>query len=242
MRLRRHVEQEGLRCWFMVGLLALASMVVGYIAGMLIMVVFALLAEAFPGSLPSIAPVTGMFGFGLSLIVELISTAAFPALVVTGALINYQRQVKVVQNDLVFGSMASVVLDESFGHVVEDLRRERWRPNPNQVDFGRDFVGRLNHVAHFYNQYYRIATGKELKRIPYTIELNCWAEGALIFLSACPACMLLFPILLLRTVLAYPAVLAVKTVVFEYLNGKFDAALEAQWLSRLTNISPEQEA
>src|SRR5262245_58751734 len=86
-RLRKHVEQEALRCWGMVGVLALSSIGVGYALGMLIMLGVNLSLYSFnPNSNNANLMVPAAFGIGASVIIEALSMLIAPVIIIVIAL------------------------------------------------------------------------------------------------------------------------------------------------------------
>jgi hypothetical protein len=235
LRLKRDVEHERTQCWLMVALAALAFWPLGWGVAHTLLSPLALFSGADPfapffgsGAPSSAAPfmafqgVQGLLAMGLS--------ALAPVAVLLLALSNYRRQYQLTVRDLVYGNVALMLIDEGYGQIVEQAAQERYRPNPNRVDFGFDLSGRLNHFAHYYKAYYRLSWGPADVQVPFTIERNCWWEGPLLCAGGCPPfCCLTWPLLLalgFRVIFVWPKLLAIKQAVLEYLGGRFDSAWE----------------
>lgn len=235
LRLRRDVERERSQSWLMVALAALAYWPLGSAMAYLLFIPVAVLTGADPFAAHSGASAPSVLGSfavlqGVQSLVTLALSSLAPVGVLLLALHSYRRQYQLAVRDLVYGNVALMLIDESYGQIVEQAAQERYRPNPNRVDFGRDLSGRLNHFAHYYSTYYRLSYGPADVTVPFTIERNCWWEGALLCGSAWPPfCCLLFPLALplgIRAAFVWPKLLAIKQAVLEYLGGRFDSALE----------------
>ncbi len=232
-RYKRTVEAERTQSWLLVALAALALWPIGcgiaYLAILPLAGGMGLLAANPSGSSPySLAPLFGMSA--LSSVMYGTLSILLPLAAVVLAVTSYRRQYQLTVRDLVYGNMALMLIDESYGQVVELAAQERYRPNPNRVDFGFDFAGRVNHFAHYYAAYYRLSWGPADVSVPFTIERNCWAEGALLGAGLCTTYCCLGLLLTLplsfRAIIVWPRLLAIKQAVLEYFGGRFDAAWE----------------
>jgi hypothetical protein len=188
--------------------------------------------------------------------IELRCALVAALLVLLVALRSYRRQYSRAMNDLTHGSLALILMDDTYGLAIEQAARERFRPSPLPVRLGRDFASRVNHLAHYYEQYCRLARGPTKIAVPCTCQLSCWIEGCLIayggsmllamlpayeFLSLAPtpgisplhpvlAILFSFPLLAVplipRIALLWPSILATKQTVVDYFGGRYDYLLE----------------
>lgn len=220
------MERERKRCWLMVAIAALAAWPLA------IGLAFLLYEQE---------------------IAALLGGLVGPLLVVFIARYSFRWQYSRAACDLVYGSMALMLMDEEYGRVVEQAAHERYRPSPQPVYFGNDLASRLDHLAHYYAQYYRMSRGPARLAMPYALQLNCWSEGCLLALGggaplldcainiALPTTMpfafwpelfcfgpLLVVPLILRVVLLWPSILGTKQAVVDYFGGVYDYLLEPQ--------------
>lgn len=237
LRLKRDVERERTQCWLMVALAGLAFWPLGWTIFILVLSPLALITGADPFA--SYSSANGPSSFapfmafqGVQNLLAMALSSLVPAAVFLLALSNYRRQYQLTVRDLVYGNVALMLIDEAYGQIVEQAAQERYRPNPNRVDFGRDLSGRLNHFAHYYGAYYRLSWGPADVQTPFTIERNCWWEGALLCAGGCASYCCLGLLLTLplgfRAVFIWPKLLAIKQAVLEYLGGRFDSAWETR--------------
>lgn len=230
LRYKRAVERERSLCWLLVALAAISLWPLGSMLEYGIMLAWMGVSSISQGRTDAFtdAPFAAMSALGMVLCV--LFSWVLPAVAVFLAVSAYRRQYQLAVRDLVYGNVALMLIDESYGQVVEQAAQERYRPNPNRVDFGHDFNGRVNHFAHYYAAYYRLSWGPAEVTVPLTVERNCWAEGALLGLglcttSCCIGVLLTLP-LSFRAVLVWPRLLAIKQAVLEFFGGRFDSAWE----------------
>jgi hypothetical protein len=236
VRLSRTVSQEAVHCWLLVALAALAAWPLGHTLAQGVFLGLPLMLELLtqldvPAGMQVMLPSLGMLA-GLAGLVQFVTALALPVLVVLFAIASHKRQKQLAQRDLVWGHAALMLIDEQYGQLIDQARRQRYRPNPNPVELGNDFSGRVNHFAHYYKLYYRLGHAPAEFRVPVTFERNCWIEGLLAAIGACPFCCLLAVVIIPRIILVWPRHLAIKQAVLEYLQGRYDAALEQQYSQR----------
>lgn len=168
-----------------------------------------------------------LIGAGL---LSTLGSLVVPAFVVVWAALLNRRIYKLTVRDLVWGGVALCLVEEQFSHMVEEAKRQRYRPNPNPVKPGNSLADRLNHFAYHYRLYYRLSYGPSELQVPLTIQGNCWVEGVGIVLSCCLSIvgigLLLFIPLVLRSILVWPRIIAIKQATIDFLSGKFDADLQ----------------
>jgi hypothetical protein len=221
--LRSAIQREQSECLLLVLLAALLSMPTAYISVNLLSVVISAVFMDTRQSTPSANPLV-MLPALIGIAYSLLLTFSGPLLVLGLALWNYSRQYKQVAGDLVCGPLALLILDEAIGREVEEAQKERWRPNINRVELGSNLVGRLNHAAHYYAQYWRLARDRREPLPVYKTDRNCWLDGVLVATGgACCGALLILEFI--RIASLYPASLAFKRAVYEYLAGSFDAWL-----------------
>ncbi len=201
MRLRRQVDQER-QSWYLL-----------------------LICCGFFG-LGSLGLVLGAFG---SVAVFPVSMLSIAALVYFGER-NYKRLLQQSLQDMLYGPMLLVVMDEAFGRSIEEQRRERYRPVMRQVPLGDGLLERINHSAHYYKQYWRACNGLMEQPVPGLSQLSCFQDGLLIGFASCSAIFLLgLPLLVfsvIRLLDVWPRTLAVKQALLEILDGRHEAELE----------------
>lgn len=223
--LRGAIQREQSECLLLVLLAALLSMPTAYISVNLLSVVISGVFLDGRHSSPASSPLV-MLPALIGIAYSLLLTFAGPLLVLGLALWNYSRQYKQVASDLVGGPLALLILDEAIGREVEEAQKERWRPNLNRVELGTNLAGRLNHAAHYYGQYWRLARDRREPLPVYKTDRNCWVDGVLVTTGgACCGAVLILEFI--RIASLYPASLAFKRAVYEYLAGSFDAWLGA---------------
>ena len=239
--LKRKVANEAVACWVLVSLAALAGAVVSVLAGEISLAAVGLimtaLADTSSGQANAAAEVltmfTGMFNIVLGISLALLA----PAGIVILAVADYNRNYRMTVNDLIWDNMALLFVDYEYGAMIEQARAERFRLNPNPVQLGDKLEQRLQHFAAYYPQYRRLARpGTELK-LPTVVERNCWADGGLLGLATCLSTCCIGVILavpmIARIAGSWPRQLAIKQAVVHFFEGRFDLALEQQWMQRL---------
>jgi hypothetical protein len=158
--------------------------------------------------------------------------AVIVAGIIFWALRIYKQQLAITKHDLIYGNAALTLIDEQYGLAIETARTKRFRLNPKPVQLGTSFPDRLHHFAFYYKQYLRLGYSPAEIKIPSVVDSNCWGDGALLGISACFSCGCFgFPLLIavvIRIVLVYPRVLAIKQAVLNYISGFYDGELEQQ--------------
>jgi hypothetical protein len=160
-----------------------------------------------------------------------------PVLVVVWGIFVYRRMLRTATSDLVWGQAALMLTDDGFGKLIEEARREHFRPTINAVEIGTGLISRLNHFAHYYSSYYRLSRGPCDLKLPIVVERNCWMDGMPAGLGGClNTCFgiglpLALP-MLLRIVLTWPRLVAVKQATLDYFSGRYDHLLEQQYVAR----------
>jgi hypothetical protein len=232
---RTQLSRETAKCWL---LIALAAICTAPLSQAIFSVFFMFFPDLLGGLSSDLVPaqLSGPVSF-LAVISSLVGTVVgmagallLPVLVVVWAVALNRRTYKLTVRDLVWGGMALCLIEESFSHVVEEAKRERYRPNPSPVKPGASFGDHLNHYAYYYRQYYRLSFGPGDLRVPMVVQGNCWVEGSALALSGCLTCLCIGVILMiplaLRAVLVWPRIIAIKQAAIDFLAGKFDADLE----------------
>jgi vacuolar-type H+-ATPase subunit F/Vma7 len=233
-RLRRQQNDDSTGTWLLIALLAL---VVWYYSYQIVSVLFSIplfgLDSFGSGSMPDFLQPLGtvtavLLALGFSLL--------GPAVIVYVGWNSYQRQLRLVTSDLIHTDIALALVDESYGKMIETWRREKHRPTFNEVPPGTNFVTRLNHFALYYQQYYRLSRGHREFDVQPATQLNCWIDG--IVLGCAGGCIVVLILELIRILFVYPRVLATKRAVLDYLEGRWDGALEQKYQERLAAAPP----
>ena len=226
----------------MVGLAALVTLYVGYLT---LGVIFGLLSEIThlfdPVNYDEMGSSPGWTNPPFSTIVPIFAylcSSALAAGVALWAYSNYQGHYKSAASALVWGPAALMLVDEQYAQAIEQARRERYRINFWQpVHVGQDFISRLNHFAHYYQTYTLLGLGPAEVRPPNPMQSNCWVEGALVgagcFLTQCCVGLFILIPMILRIVLTWPRLVAIKQAAVDYLEGRYDSALEQQYQDKL---------
>jgi hypothetical protein len=147
-----------------------------------------------------------------------------PALVIIGALRAYRRQYDDVKARMMQGDLALMLVDESFGRMVQEFRENKYKLVLGEVHLGQSFADRLLHFAYYYPQYVRISNGEREFAVTPVSPLNCWMDG---FLIACLSCGLgcvywIIVPLPLRIVYTYPKLLATRRAALDFFLGKWE--------------------
>jgi hypothetical protein len=239
LRMRRQLSMEQTQCWLLVIIAAISVAPVGFWLAMLLSLLFPLLAEFtksatyLPAWVQQLAAPTGV---SLSLAgspLAMLGAFAAPVLAIVWAVLSHRRELRYAAADAVWGRSILMLVDESFGQLVEQARAEHFRPSANPVAFGTDFSGRLNHFAHYYSSYYKLSRGPVEINPPIVVERNVWMDGVPACLGGClggcfgVGALLAVP-MLLRIILTWPRIIAIKQAALDYLSGRYDAVLEAQ--------------
>jgi len=244
-KLRRVVSNEQACCWALVALAGLSFVPVGYWLAAGLMLLFPmLLGLSSQTVLPSwiqqdvLTPLLPVGAGGAPL--ALLGGLAAPVVVVLWGLLVYRRMLRTVTSDLVWGQAALMLTDDSYGKLVEEARREHYRPTINPVEIGSGLLTRLNHFAHYYSAYYRLSRGPCELNLPVVVERNCWMDGVPAILGGCMNICLASGLwlslpLLLRIVLTWPRLVAVKQATLDYFSGRYDHLLEQQYAARTTS-------
>jgi hypothetical protein len=241
MKLRRVVSSEQACCWALVTIAGLSFVPVGYWLAFGLIALFPVLLELsnqtlLPNWLQSLlAPLSaiGLTGAPLAMLGGL----AAPVIVVLWGLMVYRRMLRTATSDLVWGQAALMLTDDGYGMLIEEARREHFRPTINAVEIGNGLLSRLNHFAHYYSSYYRLSRGPCELALPIVVERNCWMDGVPAGLGGCMnICVgaglpLALP-MLLRIVLTWPRLVAIKQAALDYFSGRYDHLLEQQYVSR----------
>lgn len=219
--LRGAWQREQSECLLLLVLAALASAPAAYFSVNILSVLFTglFLQDSHPAvSANPLAILPTLLGIPFSILLAL----SGPVLVIGLGLWNFGRQYAQAAGDLISGPLALLMLDEGFGREVEEAQKERWRPNVNRVELGTNLAGRINHAAHYYTQYWRLARDRRAPLAVYKTDRNCWLDG-LLLASGGACCGALFIMELIRVVSLYPVSLAFKRAAYEYLAGRFDS-------------------
>lgn len=219
---------------------ALAAAVMGMMASQLVMMFFtflmAIFAEVTFLADSSALIGTNMFSGLASMLVAWILTAAAPVGIALWSAHEYRSNYRFAAGDLVWNDLALMLMNEQYAELIEQERKSRFRLNANPVVPGDTIQSRLQHFAAYYKQYRLLSRPAGEFKLPMVVERNCWAEGIGLGLSACLSmcCVgLLIGIpLVIRTVSIWPSQLAVKYAVLHFFEGRFDHALEQQYLAR----------
>jgi hypothetical protein len=226
-RLKQQVANETSICWVMVGAAAVASWPIG---SMICSFAFSLITLMVPSLLDSYSsaasmPAVGFFQTSFA-ILSLIGGALLPAGIVWWAIREYRTQYRFTAGDLVWNDVALFLLHDEYGAIIEEARREHYRPNPNPVGQGDSLAQRLTHFAAYYNQYRKLARPSGELRVPNAIGHNPWAEGGLLLAGCCTAMfcvgwLILVP-LIIHIITTWPRQMAIKQAVVHFFEGRFD--------------------
>ncbi|MDQ3023374.1 MAG: hypothetical protein M3R04_03150 [bacterium] len=228
---KKKLDDDTTSTWLLVGLGALAAWAFsGYLAFMLFSI-WMILVAGFAGWGANYDPVASIFStlFGIAL------SAVMPVLVVIGANRAFRRQYDMVTADLVHGDMALMLLDESYGRMIQEWRESRYRPVLGEVHLGSTLAARLIHFAAYYPHYFSMSQGRREFKVTPATPLNCWMDGLLLYFLGCNmGCLywLIVP-LPLRLVYTYPKSIATRRAVLDYLGGKWEGALEKKYVNRI---------
>lgn len=238
LKLRRVVANEQACCWALVVIAGLSFMPIGYWLGVLLLSAFpTLMALSSQAMMPTqvqsaIAPFLpfGMIGGPLAMF----SSLLIPLAVVLWGVMVYRRMLRMATSDFVWGQAALMLTDDGYGKLIEEARREQFRPTVNPVEIGNGLITRLNHFAHYYSSYYRLSRGPCELKLPIVIERNCWLDGVPAGLGGClNGCvgigLPLAILMLLRIVLTWPRLVAIKQAALDYFAGRYDHLLEQQY-------------
>ena len=234
-RLRQRLASEKLQLGFLTAFAAIGCWPLGTGLAYLFMFLFGLGTQLASVPMPSwlekvLEPLITGIGAGGTLM-SLLAGLLLPVATIVWSILGYQRAARIAASDLVWSQMALMLIDENYGRLIEEARRERFQLSINPVEFGTSFLDRVNHYAHYYNSYLELGCGPREIKPPTVVERNCWQDGIPLCLGAClnpcfGAGLPLFVPMALRVLLVWPRVLGIKQAVWDYFSGRHDPALE----------------
>ena len=235
-RLRLQLKKESSTCWLLVTIAALLSYPIGSIAAQMAMAFLAMIGVALDQLVPEslsggVTGLTLLSNIGVSLL-SLLIAVSFPVLIAAGSWVAYNRAYKLAIRDLVWGNMGLMLADEQYARVIEDVKQERFHPSIYPVTLTPEISGKVRHFAYYYPYFYRMSFGPVPLKIPILFGGNCWFDGGVLVASCCVSCFPFSIWFMVRTAIMWPRVLGLQRGVYEFLEGRYDALLESQYLKR----------
>ena len=228
-RLKKQVDGETTYCWLIVAIAAIAAWPLGSLVGYSFILIFSALIPIAFDQYTSGNPYLEMLqslGMAASTVVSFAAGLVVPIAIVLWAIYEHRRHYRFAVSDLIWTDMPLFLLHEEYGAIIEQAKRERYRPNPLPVHLGESLVDRLNHFACYYKQYRQLSRPIGEVRVPLVMGHNCWLEGILLLVSCCASyfcvgVILLIP-LLIHAVSNRPRQIAIKQAVVHFFEGRFD--------------------
>jgi hypothetical protein len=232
---RKKLDDDTTAMWLLVGLAALAGWLFSgsfvYFIGMGPWMVDLSPIFGFTGG-ETVQIILGIFAWLTALSLSLV----LPTLVIVGANRAFKRQYDMVTADLVHGDLGLMLIDESYGRMIQEWREAKYRPVLGEVHLGTSLSDRLHHFAAYYPHYYALSQGRREFPVQPATPLNCWMDGLLIACLGCntTGCLYWFIVPLpMRVVYTYPKTIATRRAVLDYLYGKWEGALERMYVNKL---------
>jgi hypothetical protein len=225
---RKKLDEDTTNTWLLVALAAAGGFM--FSAELFLQVFFITVQSAFNGQ-----PASALYS--IPLVLGGIALAfVLPTLVVLGANRAYRRQYDWITAEMVHGDMALMLIDESYGRMIQEWRENTYRLKLGEVYLGQTFSERLVHFGAYSMQYYRMALGQREFKVTPATPLNCWMDGLLLGCATCSSlgCAVWFTVVLpLRIVYTYPRSIATRRAALDYFSGKWEMALERKYVSRI---------
>jgi hypothetical protein len=225
---RKQLDDDTTKTWLLVALCAVSAFMFTL---WLIYMVIQFIVVGMLDVVNSPSGVAELLGPVISMVAGLGVAVIGPIVVVIASNRAYKRQYDWITAELVHGDMALMLVDTSYGQMIQEWREKRFQLRNitgGEVHLGETFALRLHHFAAYPLEYYRLAQGQREFSVRPAGNLNCWADGLALGCLTCAGsgCLAWLTVFLpLRVMLTYPKHIATRRAVLDYFAGKWDHAL-----------------
>jgi hypothetical protein len=231
---RKQLDDDTTKTWLLVALCAVSAFYFGTLISGLVFQSIGVGSGMFgstgtPGAGEMLTMLGGMiFGLGIGFVGA--------TLVVIGANRAYKRQYDWITAEMVHGDMALMLVDESYGRMIQEWREGKYFAKFNgEVHLGETFALRMHHFGAYALQYFRVSQGQREFSVTPATPLNCWTDGIALGCLTCASngCFAWVTVFLpMRIIQTYPRTIATRRAALDYFSGKWEHALEEKYARR----------